>query len=298
LLLIGSRAAGLHLPGFRKPMDWDFLAREKDLRLFSALEPVGDHSGPKRDFRFGRTYVEVELASPGSSAESLLAESDGTTDTPWGTAGVASVDALLLLKKSHIAFPRMWPKHFKDYKVLQAAAGCVPKRLEPVLAARVDETKRRLRFRERNFSVSNDEFFGRSADRVFRAVPHDSIHEVVKFGDLPVFKMLKEDQGVADVSYRLFLDLPFALKVANYREECMVLTVERYAVPARVRGDRFAERLCAESVLRAMCFNYLPFDFRAFCVDYFDEILAGIPRGFASRAMDALGVVGPSIVRS
>ncbi len=48
--------------------------------------------------------------------------------------------------------------------------------------------------------------------------------------------------------------------------------------------------LTVEQILREMCFNYLPFDFRFFCVDYFDIILKTMPRGFAARAMDSLGI--------
>lgn len=289
MLLIGSRAARLRIPGFRDPLDWDFVARPEELGSFSALEPVRADSG-KAVFRYGRTYVEVELALPGTSAELLLSESDGSTGTPFGPAPVASVDALLLLKRSHIWSRRMWLKHFRDYKVLQVAAGCVPARLQPVLDLRVLETRRRLGYRDHDFSVTNEEFFKRSAGRVRRHVVHDDIHEAVKLGPVPVFKLLKEDQSSADVSYARFLALPFDQKVRNMQEECMVLTLERHAIPARLDGRLFCERHALEQVLREMCFNFLPFDFRPFCVDWFYEILDGVPRGFAERAMDALGV--------
>ncbi len=293
MLLIGSRAAKVHLDGFRDPVDWDFIVDESELPVLYGrpdLKPVGPQDGPKRAFAYGRTYVEAEVASSTGSARSLLSEHDGDISTPFGSAHVASLDALFLLKRSHIAFRRMWRKHFKDYQVLQGCVGCVPERLEPVLSARMDETKARLGFRERNFSVSNDRFFGQSESRVLRVVPHDSIHDVVKFGHTPMFKVIKDDPGTADVSFKRFSGLPFEKKMWNMQEECMVLTIERYAIPARLRGLPLMERRSCEHILMEMCFNYLPFDFRLFCVDYFDLILRGIPRGFASKAMDALGV--------
>ncbi len=295
MLLIGSRAARFHLPSFRDPLDWDFIAREQEISRFFEhpdLRLIKDHGGKKFDFAYGRTYVEVEIAFPGGSAESLLEESDGEIETPFGRVDVASLDALLLLKRSHVGFRHMWGKHFGDYKNLQQAAGCVPRRLEPILELRVRETKERLKFMDRDFSVSNDEFFGRSANRVLRVVDHDLIHESVKFGDVPIFKLLKDDQSVASVSYSKFCDLPFAQKVRNMQEECMVLTVERHAIPARLAGKSFHERMAAEQILKGMCFNYLPFDFRHFCIDYFFEILDRLPRGFARRAVDSLGISG------
>ncbi len=289
MLLIGSRAARHHLPGFREPLDWDFVARPDELGALSSLRQVAGR-GQKRDYAFGRTFVEVELAVPGSSAEALLAEADGTAETPFGPAGVASLDALLLLKRSHIWHRHAWLKHFRDYRVLRDAAGCVPARLEPILELRVKETRARLGRGDHDFSVSNGEFFRRSAGRVRRTVVHDDIHEAVKLGPVPVFRLLKDDQSVAAVSYARFVDLPFEQKIQNMQEECMVLTVERYAIPARLDGAPFCEREAAAAVLMEMCYNFLPFDFRLFCTDFFDEVLAGLPRGFAARAMDALGV--------
>ncbi len=266
------------------------MAGPDELGAFSGLERVADLEA-KKDFRYGRTYVEVEVALPGSSAEALLKESDGRVDTPFGPAGVASLDALLLLKRSHVWSRRMWPKHFRDYKVLQAEAGCVPVRLDGVLESRIQETKQRLGFREHDFKVSNEEFFARSSG-VRRHVDHDAIHEAVKLGDVPVFRLLKDDPGSADVSYARFLALPFERKMHNMMEECMVLTLERHAIPARLDGRPFRERQSLRAVLGEMCFNYLPFDFRLFCVDLFEEVLAGVPAGFSGRAMDALGVSG------
>ncbi len=296
MLLIGSRAAKFHLTDFRSPLDWDFIASEPELKRFydhPELKPVGNHDGVKRDFSFGRTFVEVEIATTGSSCEALFHEHEGATKTPFGTARVASLDALFLLKRSHVAFQRMWLKHFRDYRVLQEHVGSIPARLEPTLALRIKETKKRLRFRDKNFSISNDEFFGRSADRVMRVVPHDSIHDAIKFGPVPLFKLLKEDQNVATVLFSRFLELPFDSKIKNMQEECMVLTIERHAIPARLGRKPFVEKLASEIILREMCFNYLPFDFRLFAVDYFDAILRTLPRGYSVRAMDALGVCEP-----
>ncbi len=293
MLLIGSRAAKFHLPDFRAPLDWDFIATEAELQRFyrhPELKPVGDHKGVKRDFSYGRTYVEVELVTAGSSSEALFHEHDGGTRTPFGAVRVANLDTLFLLKRSHIPFRHMWLKHFRDYRVLQEHVGSIPSSMEPTLALRIEETKKRLRFRDKDFSVSNDKFFGRSADRVMRIVPHDNIHEAVKFGAIPLFKSLKEDQNLATVLFHKFLELPFDSKIKNMQEECMVLTVERHAIPARLSEKPFFERIAAEQILREMCFNYLPFDFRFFCVDYFDIILKTMPRGFAARAMDSLGI--------
>ena len=274
-------------------MDWDFIAQPDELDRFHRhpeLKPVGKHDGPKRDFSYGRTYVEVELALPGSSAESLLWEHEGMLETPFGPAYVASLDTLLLLKQSHIGFRRMWPKHFADYKLLQEHAGSIPARMKPVLDKRIEETKKRLRFRDRKFDVSNKAFFEQSATRVSRVVEHDSIHEAIKLGDAPIYKMLKEDQSSAVVLFSKFESLSFELKIQNMQEECMALVIERHAIPAHLAGSPARERKWVELILREMCFNFLPFDFRQFCVDYFEVIRDTLPWGFTKKAISQLGI--------
>jgi hypothetical protein len=209
-------------------------------------------------------------------------------DTPFGPAYVASLDALLLLKQSHIGFRRMWPKHFADYKFLQAHVGTIPVRMQPILDKRVEETKKRLRFRDRKYDMPNKAFFEQSATRVRRVVEHDSIHEAIKLGDVPVYKMIKEDQSSAAVLFSKFQELPFDLKVKNMQEECMALVIERHAIPAHLAKEPMRERKWVELILRGMCFNYLPFDFRQFCVDYFEVIRDTLPWGFTKRAIDQL----------
>lgn len=285
LILIGSRAAKFHFSNFRNPKDWDFITTRDEIEKFSSLNLVSKHSD-KFTFKSDCGFVEIEFADQNSS-ELISQFVDGEIETPFGKASIASPDALFLLKQSHVCFSHMWNKTFRDYKFFQNWLGCIPNSMKSILEMRIEETKKRLKFKDKNFSVSNEKFFN---DRVSRIVEHDSIHESIKFTDVPIFKLLKDDLNSAEISYQKFLELPFDLKIKNYQEECMALTIERFAIPSRINKTEFDEKRCSGQILRSMCFNYLPFDFRMFCIDHFYEILDSIPEGFSSKVVDELGI--------
>jgi len=281
MLLIGSRAAKFRIENFRDPLDWDFIASRDEISNFSGLELIKKYGDGKYIFKYMRTVVEVEISENNNSAHSIMnLECDAQIPTPFGVADVASLDVLFLLKRSHIAFRPMWRKHFKDYKELQNIVGCVPNEMLDIFNKRIEETKKRLNFREHNFNVSNDKFFNSRVKRVF---DHDFLHEAVKFKDIPIFKMIKKDLNKAEISYEMFMDLPFDYKIMNYQEECMALTLERNIIPCVQEGEHYSERLLCREMLMDMCYNYLPFEFRFFCVDYFEEILNGIPKNFSTK---------------
>jgi len=302
MLLIGSRASRVHFPDSREPRgDVDLIATPAEADALASVpgcrEDAGPHEG-KRDFVIDGIHVEVEVALPGSTAEELLPHSSASAVVPpVGFVDVASPDVLFLLKRSHVAFRLHWTKSFRDHKFLQSKGCHVPSYLSGVLSRRIEETKRRLRFSDRDFDVTNGEFFERSAGAVRRFMPHDEIHEAVKFGPVPMFKVIKEEQGMAQISWPLFDALSFQEKIWNMQEECMVLTCERHVFPAVVDGGPYSERKAAKDVLRGMCCNYLPFDFRFFAIDFFDDIYDSLPWGFSDGAVRALARHLPEVAQ-
>jgi len=98
---------------------------------------------------------------------------------------------------------------------------------------------------------------------------------------------------VAAISLPMFEALSFQEKIWNMQEECMVLACERFVLPAVVDGEPYSERRAALEVLRGMCYNYLPFDFRLFAVDHFQDVHDGLPWGFSDRVISRMRELSP-----
>lgn len=285
MILIGSQAAKHYYSDFRQPKDWDFIALHSEISKFGR-----DYINPayaKQTYIYDDKQVEVEFIFRGQSSDLLQQEITEEVDTPFGKAGVLSLEALFLLKKSHVWYKHNWLKNFLDYKFLQKKLGFIPTRLKSILDLRIQETKNRVRFHEKDFDLKNNDFF---RDSVKRHVEHDKIHEVIKFCDVPIFQMLKDDQSKANISFEKFQALSFDLKIKNIQEECMVLALERHLIPAHFNKTTVSEKFALTDIMRKMCYNFLPYEFRFFAIDYFDVILGTIPVGFSDRAIKELGL--------
>lgn len=294
MLLIGSLAARHHFPDFRRARgDADLIATRREADRLTDSFPVLKRSPEKVVLDAGRLRLEVEVAERGSSSFELIPHSDGEADVEGvGRVPVASPAVLMLLKASHVCFPLRWEKSFRDYKFLQNKVRFVPVLLAPVLEQRIGETKERLRFKDRDFGVANEEFFEKSSHAVHRFIPHDDLHQIVSGVRTPAYKLMKDDQSKAAVSTELFRSIPFPERIRAMREEVMVLALERHILPACSRKEPFSERLACEKIMKGLCHNFLPFGLRMFAIDHFYAVLRSIPDGFsapiASRVLSSI----------
>src|SRR6266542_1049431 len=112
--------------------------------------------------------------------------------------------------KSHIYWPAYFNKNISDLHSLRILLGynkmsitqplCSPQRdeqIELMLKTRIKETEiiRGIPGSHINLNMTNEEFLDRE-DNLFvkQRIPHDDIHELVKYGDRPIYDGLKKDK--------------------------------------------------------------------------------------------------------
>lgn len=280
LLLIGSQACKYHFRDFRSPNDIDLIASsEEDTRDW---EPFLSKSIPnKSQFKLpGAGIVEVEYATGLPSSQRLIDLHISLLPKHMGSIKkdviIASPISLLLVKRSHIIFDINWEKTFQDHQFLIEKLGLSSldsNHLE-LMNLRVEEIAERRKLRKPNFRVSNEQFFN---DNVQRFMPHDQLHQIIKFYENPIFQEIKRDPDLAEVDWNLFSSLPYDKQIANMAEEVLVLLFERVIIPNQIQHHEINHVIDHQRVffklMKGLCTNYLPYDFRLFGVDHFNEII-------------------------
>lgn len=274
MLLIGSRATHVHFSAFRKPKDWDVIATpdEADSLLKKLPKTRPAHRPNKICFLHRGTLLEVEIAYPGSTAARLLAETSGAKsyipDAGW--ADVATPEALLLIKQSHVPFAIHWQKTVRDIHFLRRRIGDVSSRLEPLLEARLEETAGFMLPSQRRIPRGTRDACGlRGA-----ASLHGRVHEAVKLGAQPA---RRETTAFADLSREG--------RIVLLAEETMTLAVERMLIAGTHVGSRANEAWYVEAAYEQMVTSGLPAELRLTAVIYMDRVLSRIPDGFSSAAI-------------
>lgn len=286
LLLIGSRAARHHFPFFRRAKDFDFIGTREEVNEFLARY---DHTITKQipkkicaRVRVGQrsNSFEFELIDAGNKSTDRIY--DLTTHTQHYdpilkiTYNVAAPEVLLLLKKSHICFNVHWKKNIGDYLFLKDEVSSSKLTLEwqEIFNLRFEETKERVNYKERDFDVSNSDFFKISERMVKRLLPHDNIHFATCFFDKPLFLTVKDDLSKAAMSEQKVNALSHDLKIKLIQEECIALTIEREILPCLVKKKEFNARQAYVDMAARMVYNYLPMFLRFFAADNFKEIVS------------------------
>jgi hypothetical protein len=119
---------------------------------------------------------------------------------------VAPLKVLEALKSSHIYWPIDFHKNISDLHSLRGSSGYTmnqplnlqrDEKIELMLKTRIKETEMRqgIPGAHINLNKTNEEFLDREDDLfVQRRIPHDELHERVKYGDHPIHETLKEDK--------------------------------------------------------------------------------------------------------
>lgn len=272
MIVLGSRAARHHLPAFRPPADWDLVVTPEEIgRIALAYDGSITEFVPSSPYKYrlmlhGERMIEVEVVEPGSS-NALLAEDAASwpkIDTPVGLAHVPPLDYLWRIKKAHVYWPVHWDKNIADLHEIGAACGFRPHaRAEAFYALRLQECEAKFGHRRRaRLSMSNEAFFAKSEKAVGRVVDHDAIHEVVAYGERPLFEAMKHDLSLATLSRDLFEAASEETKLRLVREEAMAIAIERYILTGKVGEGAVAYA----SALKRICTTLTSGWFREFAI--------------------------------
>ncbi|CAB4387746.1 unnamed protein product [Rhizophagus irregularis] len=197
---------------------------------------------------------------------------------------VAPLKVLEVLKTSHIYWPANFHKNIADLHSLRIILGysnvpitqplCSPKRdeqIELILNTRIKETEilRGVPAAHINLNKTNQEFLDRDNDLfVQRYVPHDKLHEYVKYGDVPIHETLKEDKSKAWIKQSLFNQIDYQTQLNCVREEAMVIALERYLIPMSSKNQDTSYR----SALVKICTSLTKGWFRQFAIDNYPRL--------------------------
>ncbi|GBB84942.1 hypothetical protein RclHR1_11510006 [Rhizophagus clarus] len=212
---------------------------------------------------------------------------------------VAPLKILEALKTSHIYWPANFYKNITDLHMLRILLDynkvstnqplCSPQRdesIELMLKTRVKEAEiiRGIPGAHINLNMTNEDFLD-SEDNLFvqRRVPHDDLHKLVKYGDLPIYQGLKEDQSKAWIKQSLFEKLDYQTKLNCVREEAMVIALERYLIPMISNNQETSYNLA----LARICTTLTKGWFRQFAIDNYPR-LSNLDKNLLSIAHDVI----------
>jgi hypothetical protein len=170
-----------------------------------------------------------------------------------------------------------WRKHIEDYFAIKnflEGIGYRPPTPEEmkIYEERVLEVNRNYPSRV-NLNMANDAFFDRSAAKVSRPYEHDDIHKVVAYYDVPLFEKIKTDPKKALTNRKIFFtQLSLQDRLRTVREECYVIALERYLIPANVFDDKEKIQEAYLSALEKICTTLTKGHFREFAISHYPEL--------------------------
>ncbi|CAB4416275.1 unnamed protein product [Rhizophagus irregularis] len=128
--------------------------------------------------------------------------------------------------------------------------------------------------------MSNEDFL-ENEDNLFvqTRVPHDDLHELVKYGDHPIYQGLKDDQSRAWIKKSLFEKLDYQTKINCVKEEAMAIALERYLIPMISNNQENSYKLA----LIRICTTLTKGWFRQFAIDNYPR-LANLDKDLLSIA--------------
>ncbi|CAB5379159.1 unnamed protein product [Rhizophagus irregularis] len=197
---------------------------------------------------------------------------------------VAPLKILEALKTSHIYWPADFQKNIADLHLLRILLGynkvsmtqplCSPQRDKPIelmLKTRIKETEiiRGKPGAHIKLNMTNEEFLDHE-DILFvqKHVPHDYLHELVKYGDQPIYKSLKDDQSKAWTKKSLFENLDYKTKLNCVKEEAMVIALERYLIPKISKNQETSYSLALSRICTTLTRGW----FRQFAIDNYSRL--------------------------
>ncbi|CAB4446961.1 unnamed protein product [Rhizophagus irregularis] len=205
---------------------------------------------------------------------------------------VAPLKILEALKSSHINYPSNFQKNITDLHTLRVSLGynitqsfCSPQRDEPIefmLKTRIMETE--MAEVDLFMTSNNEEFFDHNNElSVQRRIPHDDIHELVKYGEHPIYESLKIDKSKTLIEKSLFEKIDYQTKLNCVKEEAMTIALERYLIPMVSKNQETSYNLA----LARICTTLFKGWFCQFAIDNYPKLL-NLDKDLLSIAYDII----------
>ncbi|CAB4389466.1 unnamed protein product [Rhizophagus irregularis] len=207
---------------------------------------------------------------------------------------VAPLKILEALKSSHINYPSNFQKNIIDLHTLRVSLGynitqsfCSPQRDEPIefmLKTRIMETEIIQKAEVDLFMTNNEEFFDHNNElSVQRRIPHNDIHELVKYGEHPIYESLKIDKSKALIEKSLFEKIDYQTKLNCVKEEAMTIALERYLIPMVSKNQETSYNLALARICTILSKGW----FCQFAIDNYPKLL-NLDKDLLSIAYDII----------
>ncbi|PKY62406.1 hypothetical protein RhiirA4_488825, partial [Rhizophagus irregularis] len=210
---------------------------------------------------------------------------------------VAPLKILEALKSSHINYPSNFQKNITDLHILRASLGyskilitqplCSPQRDEPIellLKTRIMETEIIQRAQVDLNMINNEEFFDHNNKfSVQGRIPHDDIHELVKYGEHPIYESLKIDKSKALIEKSLFEKIDYQTKLNCVKEEAMTIALERYLISKISKNQEISYNLALARICTTLSKGW----FCQFAIDNYPK-LSNLDKDLLSIAYDII----------
>jgi hypothetical protein len=299
MLVIGSQAmrTGLEKVGLglrRVPADLDIFARENE--VFNAANFMGlTYESVKPDKVLCKApdskMVEFEIAGSGNSTDLYMqwGEKMAVLDQQefYGLKiDIAPLEMIYSLKKAHRHSPRMFSKNNEDYNLLRELFGgrdMFPR----ITKMRYQETVDREKLKTPSLNKSTADFFDDLVSN--RTFIHDQIHEVMAFGERPMFEKIKIDPDKVACSREKFFALTETQQRQCVQEEAYVIALERAMIPMLFEGEKLANPFEAYkwAVMR-ICTTLCSGWFREFAVEHYANIIFWYDKDYVEKFLRAV----------
>jgi len=297
MLLIGSQALRIGLEKVGKalgrvPADFDLFVRPTDIIPTTAmgLSYVSSTSNKTLFKASDGKMFEVEVATPGSSTELYLDYAEKMavlpqTDVYGMKADVAPLDMLYSIKRAHRHSPRRFERHVKDYNYLRQLCGTDS--FARITKLRYQETVEREKLRTPSLNKSTMEFFDDAISN--RTFVHDQIHEVMAFGNRPLFERIKIDPNKVTCSKEKFLALSGEERDHCVQEEAYVIALERGIIPMLFADGPMVTPIGAYKwALMRICTTLCSGWFREYALENYDNLMLKYNWGYTHKFLDAV----------
>lgn len=195
---------------------------------------------------------------------------------------IPNIEILYLTKKSHIYMPIHYEKNVLDYQRLRDLSNLEKSEgYNEYYIIRNAEAIERSPRKSPSLSMTNDEFFDRSADIVGYVFIHDDIHEAVKHYEKPVYEMMKRNFESAWCEKDMFFELPYEYQISCVQEEAYVIALERYIILKKGNYEDFFQAY--KDALTRICTTLCSGFFREFAVNNYNEIVKKYNGGYVQK---------------
>lgn len=248
---------------FSDKSDYDIICSEEDLNSIGL-----SFNGKDQILKDGVEYISDKLLnnermSGYYSAYIKLRKTDTYVK-------VMDTTGLYICKRSHLHRPIKFARHIMQFQEIRALNPYLNDLDREVLINRTKLTKEKFGDRTPKLNKTNDEFFD---DFVSKYYIHDELHEIMAFGDQPVYEKLKHNPDLATCEKSLWLKLTYEEKNNCVTEEARVIALERFIIPKLILGQAHMPPTFAfDKSLEKICTTLTSGYFRDWAIDHWSQI--------------------------